>query len=490
MTACAMFGDKNVRPLEGITFSSVFENASTQQEKALNDAGFIANDYWWRRYDDPALEQMIAKLVTQNMELEAAAARMVQAQEQIAVQRASYWPSVNVEAGSSRRAAPTSTTYESSGIDQSGFGGSGTNTIYSTNYNLGLSASWQLDLFGQISSATSVAKANYLASEASQRALAQSLIAQLVGQRVRIANLSAQIWLIEQTRDNRDKMLKILERRYKLGVDSVSALDIRQARANLASAKADLSPLLTDYKNAQYAMDVLLGQMPGVAHDIDYATFPLMEPPERLALPPPIALLDRRPDLQTARYRIYAAEENINVAVADLYPSFSISGGYGYQSPELDNLISAENIAWNLASNLMAPLFEGGRLRANVRIREAEAREMVADYQQNILTAVQEVENALAEENGLREQYAHLLTRLEETKSSYMLARERYLEGVLNVTSWLDIEQQYFNVRREILNTQLALWQARLDLILALGGTWYDDGANTYTTANESVADE
>ena len=214
--------------------------------------------------------------------------------------------------------------------------------------------------------------------------------------------------------------------------------------------------------------------MPGTNDYFALEDFPLLPPPDRLTVPPPLALLDRRPDLIGAAYRVEAAQANIGVAMADLYPNLSLSGDYGYQASELNNLISPEQIAWSLIGNLTAPLFEGGRLRAAVRLREAEAKELAANYAQQILQAVGDVETALKREDELRNQLSGLDSTLEQSQAAYDLAYRRYTRGLVPFTDLLEIERRLFQTRTQLLQIQQSVWQARLNLMLALGGDWLD----------------
>ena len=399
----------------------------------------------------------------QNLQLQAAGERLIQAREQVNISRAGLFPTISADTGASRQAGPINAL-------------PGGGTVYQTNFDLGVSAAWQLDLFGEIRNQTAADRASYLASVANRDALAQSLIVQLMQTRIGLATLSKQKELIEQTIASREKTREIVERRYELGADGVSALDVRLARENLASVQSQLPSIESSIKENTYALDLLLGLMPNAEdQDTDCSFIELAPPPERLNIPPPAGLLDTRPDLRSNELLLTAANRGIDVAVAQLYPSVSIGGGYGFQAEDLGDLISADSIAWNLLANITQPLFEGGRLRANVRLQESRARELAADYAQSILTAVQEVENALQREENARKQLTQLEKTEMEANEAYKLAESRYQRGILNLTELLDIERRLLSQRQQILDAQQAIWNARLALHLALGGAWFDE---------------
>ncbi|MEM7618281.1 MAG: efflux transporter outer membrane subunit, partial [Pseudomonadota bacterium] len=390
----------------------------------------------------------------------------IQAQEQIKIAQAGFYPTINADGSTSRQRTPNNNS-------ASDFPGA-PDRFYNTNYDLGLNASWQLDLFGEIRNQAKADKANYIASLANRDAIVQSLIAQLVNVRLSIANINEEISLIEQTVASRQKSLEVIENRYKLGIETVSALDVRLARENLGTAQAQLPPLQAQLTEQVYALNILLGETPDQNDSNSTSEFPVLPPPDRLILPPPVALLDLRPDLRVDEYRIAAAKYDINVALTNLYPSISISGGYGFSATEFGDLISAEKITWNLLTNVTQPLFQGGRLRANVRLNESRARELANQYSQNILVAMQEVENALQQEENLRKQLDALIMTNEEAQKAYDLAENRYKRGLIAITDLLDIERRVLSQKQQILNIQQAIWLARINLHLAVGGQWVD----------------
>jgi len=462
-------------PFNNINFFDNFQNSSSNTY-TLNEYKEFSRG-WWTYYNDPELNHLVEKLLSQNIELKIAAERLVQTEEQINITRAELLPTLSGNTSAARQATPNNGNFGD-------FPGA-SDKNYNTNYDLGISAAWQLDLFGEIRNQTESNKATYLASVANRDAIIQSLIAQLVNVRVSIANLNQEIALVNQTIASRQKSQEIIDGRYKLGVENTSALDVRLARENVASAQAQLPPLQAQLTEQIYALNILMGEMPDANNANSISNFPVLPPPERLNLPPPLALLDLRPDLRGDEYRLLAAKYDINVAMANLYPSLSLSAGYGFSSDELGDLISPEKIAWNLLSNVTQPLFEGGRLRANVRLSESRARELANQYSQNILTAVQEVENALQQEENLRQQLDALLETNTQAQKAYDLAQGRYQRGLATITDVLDIERRVLSQKQQILNIQEAIWQTRVALHLALGGQWVDQSGlsnNTKTT--------
>ncbi len=456
-------GVNDTSPYKNFAFFNLFQN--TKNNSITLDAYEVSSFEWWKQYNDPKLNTLVEQLLSQNIELQIAAQRLIQAQEQINISQSSLFPTLSADASASRRATPINNQ-----INNPNFNIADKN--YNNSYGLGLASSWQLDLFGEIRNQAKSSQASYFAVLETQHALVQSLIAQLVIVRLSIANINEEITLINQTIKSRQKSLDTINRRYEAGLESETALDVRLSRENLASAKAQLPLLKSQLTEQIYALNILLGEMPNQTNINSMSDFPVLPPPQRLDVPPPLALIDLRPDLRGDQYRLLAAKYDANVAMANLYPSLALSADYGFQAAELGDLISAEKIAWGLVQNITQPLFQGGRLRANIRLQEARVRELAAQYAQNILQAIQEVENALQNEENLRQQLDALIKTNEEAEKSYDLAQKRYERGLLTITELLDIERRILNQKQQILNIQQSIWQSRINLHLALGGQW------------------
>ncbi len=417
---------------------------------------------WWQAYPDETLDETIQTLLSDNLNLKAAAERVTQARERIAVQRGGLFPQISASLGASRSRQPLS----ASSIAFS-------EASYNTAYQAGLDASWQLDLFGRIRSSVDAAQFQALASNADQIALAQTLIGDLLNRKIAIASLIHQIEITQNTIENLERTYAVVKRGYESGTSNVTSLDVKRAKENLATTTAQLPAQENALITELFAYYVLLGLTPGrgEATEKERATaFPIKIQPTPFILPPPVSLLSERPDLLAREARLKAANADIGTAIADLYPDLGLQGGYGFSDETTNDLISPEKIAWNIAASLMQSLFEGGRLRANIRLQEAEARELVYSYSQSVLEAIQEVETALANEQNLREQTEQLEESTALAKSAYRDAEKRYQKGILPVTELLTVQSRYFQAQQQYIQTLETLWRARNALHLALGG--------------------
>jgi multidrug efflux system outer membrane protein len=344
---------------------------------------------------------------------------------------------------------------------------------------VGLSTRWQVDLFGKLRRRTAAARDRFLASRADAQALVHSLIAELARRRISLSTLKRQLQVARETVESRQLTLDTVDRRYRRGLPDVSADDVYLARENLAAAKADLPDLRRRLMEQAAALDVLLGQKPGTLDPLA-GEIPLLPPPRPPDAGVPAALLDRRPDLRSSELRLMAATEEIGVAVADLYPDLTLSGNIGFQNDELQNFFDASNLAGAILGDVMVRLFEGGRLRANIDLQEAEAREAAAAYARQVLDALEEVEVALGSTRHLSRRLKALADRLENIRRAEKEARERYRRGLRSLLEVLEIERRRYAAEQAYLLAAQAAWNNRIDLYLALGGDWLPAGTRLH----------
>jgi len=415
---------------------------------------------WWQSIDDALLNTWLEQLLAQNLSLQATAERVIQAQEQVRMSGGALWPNASFNAAGTRGFSPSSSQADS--------------RTYRTDINPGLNISWQIDLFGKVRQA--VASANYsaLASAENHLALQHSLIAELIKRRVEVALLQQELDIQEEIVSSRTQTLSTLSRRYKLGVRGVSVLDIYTSEENVASAHASQSALKQRLGNTFLAVDALLNQTPGTASlSISaWRSFPALS---TLAAPVPdipAALLDQRPDIRSDELLAMAANANIGVAIANLYPDLTLSANRGFISTQLDGLLDNNNATGSIAGLLTMRLFEGGRLKAGIRLSESEARERALRYAETVLNAFIEVESALVNERYLREQVESLERAAHFSRRAENQAQERYQRGITPLLQLLDAQRRRQSVERNLLIARQAAWRARVDLHLALGGDW------------------
>lgn len=459
----------------GPDFLRPFTKAETESKGFINDiyqdkTKHQSMSFWWERIDDPVLNEYVAKLLNDNLQLAEASERIVQAQARKRIAGGANYPSLSADVSGSR---------SFTGNLGGNFGGSnifGGGRTYSTTYDVALSSSWQIDLFGKIRRSVEAADASYIASVYDRKALAQSLIAQLLNLRVEIAVNKALLDLSQKSTQNRRDTLDIVERRYEMGAQNTKPQDVLRARHNLESAQADIHQYQRLISDASYRLDVLLGQLPGTT-DPYSSKFSLLAPPVDVAACLPADLLDRRPDLQASELRVKAANADIGVAIADLYPSLSLGGSLGFNSDETLNLFSADQLAGSLLASITNRIFEGGALRANIDLQKSEARALAAGYADDVLNAVREVETNLKGEFELGRQLQNAQESVVSLETARNIVQERYMRGIESLRDFLEAEQEFYLAHQNLLVTQQSKWNARIALYLALGGDWFAEGS-------------
>ena len=451
LLAGCMLGPEYNRPESYGLTSAAFTSTSTLEEQQH------AGARWWENYNDPVLNDWVAQLAAENLDLKAIAERTIQAQERVAIQRGALWPAIGISGEGVRGFSPSL-------VDSSA-------RSYATDVNVGAGISWQVDLFGRTRSAVEAAEYSALASATDYQALLHVLIAELVSQRAGLSVLNREIQIQEDIVGNRTQTLDTVSRRYRLGVKSTSAVGVYTARENITSARAELIFLQQRQLETMLIIDVLLNQRPGTLKPLE-SPFPELPPARIPEIDTPAALLDRRPDIVGSELRLMAANAGIGIAIADLYPDLTISANRGFRSDELGGLLKNNNAVGFLAGQITARLFEGGRLRAQIRLRESEARELTLQYAGTVLTAMAEVETALVQERYLRQQVDQRRASTTAARHAETLAQQRYQRGITSLLEVLETQRRRRNAERNLLITQRASWQARVNLHLALGGDW------------------
>ncbi len=451
LTSCAI-GPEYSRPATNISKTSNFIN------DVQTEGDVYPISHWWERIDDPLLKSYIENLLQGNLDLQQASERVIQAHERVNIQRGGLFPSLGAGADASRSFSSLSSN----------------NRIYTTSYGTDLSTSWQVDLFGKIRRSVESASAGYEASLFDQQALTHALIAELLNRRIAIAVYGNRLELARQNVKNRKETYDLVKNRYDLGVQGTSAADVYLAEENYTSVQADVHEFERLLADQIYSFDVLLGQMPGTTTPLA-SDFPLLPPPLDVPLCMPADLLDRRPDLRASELRLAAATADIGIAVADLYPSLTLGAGIGFSGGGTGNLFTADQLAGNILASITGRLFEGGSLRANIRLQESEAREQAAAYAENVLNAVREVESALKAEQELAGQLKSIQSSVAALRQAEKLSQDRYLKGILSLQNYLDTQQRRYSLEQNLLIRQQEKWNARISLYLALGGDWFNE---------------
>lgn len=439
--------------LTGGRYAHEFTSGSDSEKDGSLHVSTIGS--WWTRFNDPVTNHLVSQALLSNLDLSVAAANVLESRALVRATTGQQLPVV-----SAGFIADRGFSGEPNGVRD-----------YSTSLVLSTSVSWQADLFGRLRRQLESVHANLGAKEADYLALAHSIVAEVVRRRADISVAQRRLDLAEEILKSRHETLRTIDRRYQEGVAGVSAIDVRLARENVAAAEANFPASRRELERLFLSLDVLLGQSPGQVANKSNVTMPLPDAP-RPPLDVPAALLDRRPDLRASEFRVKLASAGIGVAVADLYPDLTLGATIGYDSRRLEHLFDPNQLFASMVGELAVRLFEGGRLRAEVDAAEARYAALANQYASDVLNAIREVNDALVIEFRVRQQLNLILVQVAEAQAAESLVRDRYARGISSLLVVLDTERRRRAAEDLVIQLQGQVWNARVDLHLALGGDW------------------
>ncbi len=421
---------------------------------AVSGGTSLADEKWWDLFKDAELQTLIRTALKQNFDLRVAASRVEQARQQVTITRSNQFPTVGV--------GPQVSGVKSPAIPGV-FGG------YSYIADaLNLTVSWNPDFWGRYRRATESARATLRATEWGRRSIIASLVEEVATDYLQLREYDYELDIEKRSLESRQESLKLTRTLEKGGATSM--VDVRQAE-QLVEEAAELIPQTEQaIQQEENAISLLLGQNPGsIPRGLAITEqASLEEVPAGL----PSELLERRPDIQEAEQNLVAANAQIGVARAQLFPQISLTGTGGVESIGLGNLFSWGARAWNYSGTATQPLFNAGSLRANVRLSEAQKEQAVLTYQQDIETAFEQVSNALIANRKLRDYRGHQEALTEATRDSSRLAQIRYKGGVTSYLEVLTNETNFLTAEIALARAKLAERLALVQLYNALGGGW------------------
>lgn len=413
---------------------------------------------WWTDFEDIGLSQAVETALTRNFDLQAAAARLDAAAADARIAASGLQPAVDARYDGSRR------KQNFVGFPIPGAEDRVLSTI-STNHGVSLDVSWEIDLWGRLRADAQAALADLQGSAADLRGAQLSIAGQTAKAWFAVAEAQQQIDLSRETVESfRDSAERVRER-FEAGIRP--ALDLRLALLNQSNAEATLQLRLQQFDAAMRQLKVLLSE-----YADDDMTTPVALPSLTPLVPGglPADLVSRRPDLVSAERALAAAEARVGVAKADRLPRISLTAGTGTATDSLRSLLDGDFSVWSLVANVAAPLWQGGRLRAQVSRAEARSAEALAMFADTALTAYAEVETALAAEAFLREREGHLETSVAQARAAERLADERYRAGLETYITVLDSQRSAVQAEAEFIAARRLRLENRVDLYLALGG--------------------
>jgi multidrug efflux system outer membrane protein len=441
------------QPVEDATTTVNKSGQTIPAATTQNPAASLGDEKWWEVFQDKELHGLIRTALKNNYDVRIAAARVMEAQAQLGIVRSDQFPSVNVGGNVSSQQSAKLGPIPSFEITQG---------------QVNASAAWNLDFWGKYRRATEAARANLLANEWAQKEVMATLVASVASDYFQLRQLDLQLEISRRTLNSRRDSLQLTSTLEQHGINSL--LDVRQSEQLVYTAAAEIPDLERQITQEENAISVLLGNNPG---DVPRG-LKLTEQPHAPEVPAglPSSLLERRPDIRQAEQNLVAANAQIGVARAAYFPQISLTGTAGYESAALSNLFTGPAGIWNLVGSLSQPIFQGGRIKSNVRFTEAQREQFLLIYQQTIQGAFRDVSNALVayrKNQEFRVQQEHLVAaaqdaaRLSEVR--FKAGTTDYIEVLTNNTNYFSAELELAQARGNELTSLVQLYQA-------LGGGW------------------
>ncbi|KVT10879.1 efflux transporter outer membrane subunit, partial [Burkholderia ubonensis] len=411
--------------------------------------GQAATDIGWREFFvDPRLQRLIEIALNNNRDLRVAVLNIAAARAQYQITRADLFPTLDAVGTGNRQRLPNALTAVP-----------GRNIT--TTYNVGLQASWELDLFGRIQSLKDQALAKYLATAQARKASEIALVAQVADQYLTVLSTDDLLKVTDDTLKTAQASYDLTKLKFDNGTGS--ELDLRQAQTVVETALANQQAQARARAQAVNALVLLIGQPlpddlpPGLP--LDAQNF-LTDIPAGL----PSDLLTRRPDIMEAEQNLLAANANIGAARAAFFPRISLTGAFGTASPTLGGLFKAGTAAWSFAPQITMPIFEGGANLANLDLANVQKRIEIANYEKAIQSAFREVSDGLAARGTYDQQIAALQRNEHAQQRRYDLSDLRYKNGVDSYLSVLTAQTDLYAAQQTLINARLARWTNLVDL--------------------------
>lgn len=431
---------------------------------AENTASTWANIRWWNQLKDPVLDFLIVEALKHNQDLRAAIAVVQEYVARLGIAQSALYPQIDLNAVYSRQEISTLVNPVLPGTPR-----------VSNNWDLLLSASYQVDIWGQIYSSTEVALANLLAQVQVQRTVLQTIVSAVATAYFQMRQFDMQLKISKETLKSREESLRLAKIRFELGL--TSEIQVKQAESEVQTAAANVKQFENSIAIQEDLISFLIGRpsqtiCKGRAID----NFPV---PFCIPVGLPAQLLCNRPEILAAEQRLVAANANIGVAQAELFPTLTLTGNYGYESTSLGQLFSNPAKTWQYAATLVQQVFTGFRVTNDIYLAYAQRCEMLHSYISAVLKGYQETNDALISHRIALELVQIQTKRVQVVTDYFKLATARYNNGQTDYLTVLDAERELFRAQLDLASAQGNSFTTLVEIYTALGGGWVVDADRT-----------
>jgi len=451
LTGCAAVGPNYVPPETKAPSSwhSKLESGLIAKE---TDPQTLAN--WWNTLKNQELSSLIARAVKGNLDIKEARARIREARARSSIARADLFPTLE---------ATGSATLSRSSEDT----GTGETRDF---YAAGFDAGWELDLFGGAQRSVEAADADLDAIQENLHDVLVSLTAEVALNYIEVRTYQKRLAVTVANSEIQQETYRLIQSRYQAGLDD--ELAVQQARSNLESTRSQIPTLRTALEEAMNRIAVLLGEQPGALHEEleEYLPIPLVS--LEVAVGVPADVLRRRPDVRKAERELAAQTARVGVATADLYPKFTLNGSIGLEALSWDNLIAAGSRSFSIGPRITWPVFNAGSIRANIEVQSAIQEQTMIQYESTVLSALEEVESALAAYVEEQIRRTSLEEAVDAAKQALELAQYKYQTGLIDFITVLDAQRSLLTYEDQLVQSTGSITSNLVRLYKALGGGW------------------
>lgn len=428
-----------------------------QQNDALFQQVLPIDDRWWTVFEDATLDSLIHLAIDQNPSVLMALNRIDMAKANLGIARSVFFPTIDINGGWTRQ-------------QTSGNTGSSTPQAWNSYYNATLNMSWQVDVFGSIRMKVKAQKENYAATREEYNATMVSLCAEVASAYFNLREMQQELDVLQRNAQSQEAVVKITEVRYNTGL--VSKLDVAQAKSVYYSTLASIPTTESSIIQYMNTLAVLLGLYPQEIEEALSTPRPLPDYMEPVGVGIPGQLLLRRPDIRAAERQVNAQVALLGVAKSDWFPTFFVNGTLGYTSHDLRDFTRKNSLTWSIAPSMSWTLFNGGERTNNIRLQQAQLDETINQFNNTVLTAMQEVDNAMSAYKNSIKQIVACREMLNQGKEVFNLSLDLYKQGLTPFQNVLDSQRSLLTYENSLVKAKGYSLVCLVQMYKALGGGW------------------
>jgi NodT family efflux transporter outer membrane factor (OMF) lipoprotein len=421
---------------------------------------------WWTAFDDPLLNSLVERAVQSNLDLRVAESRIREARASRTVVASGAWPTVDVSGSYSR----SRTSENALNIPTQGGGGAPGVKLERNLFTTGFDANWEIDVFGGVRRSVEAADANIEATEYNRRDVLVTLLGDVARNYIDLRGAQRRLAVARDNLKTQQDSLDLTRVRFNAGL--ASDLDVARAEAQLNTTASQVPTLESELKGTAYSLDLLLGLPPGALWRELEKEIAIPQLPAEVLVGVPSELLRRRPDIRVAERRLAAATAQVGSAIADLFPRFFLVGDFGLQSISASDFFSGRSRFFSIGPTISWPVFDAGRIRANIEIRNAQQERALSEYEKTVLTALGEVEKSLVNYAQEQVRYRTLNDAVVANRRAVTMAQELYIRGLNDYLNVLDTQRALYLTESELAQSEATMASNLVALYKALGGGW------------------